>query len=675
MRPRRDAAFGFAALSLALATLLASAVARPAAAAAAHPLDALDAAEITTAVALLREAGHASSTTVFHTISLEEPPKEAVLAWRRGQPISRVAALTLRHQSKTFEALVDLGARKVVTCEEVPGAQPMITLPEILGAMEVALADQRMQDGLRLRGVTDFSQLFCAPRTAGNFGRPEEREHRIVKVDCFDTRDVKTDVFATPIEGLFATVDLDRRTVLEVTDLGVVPIPPGEHDFDPATLGRLREAKPVVQSSPEGSNITIDGSIVRWQNWSFHLRWDMRAGAIVSLATYDDHGKPRSILYQGSLSEIFVPYQDPTVGWYFRNYMDQGEYGLGTTVSPLARGGDCPADAAYVPVVMGNAAGGADSLDDRVCIFERALAQPVWRHFDIATQALESRPATELVVRNIATVGNYDYVFDWVFDLGGAIAFRGGATGIDGVKGVRATSLADPSAAEDTAWGALVAPGRVGINHDHFFSVRLDFDVDGPKNRFVRDAISAQRMPETSPRRSLWHMHSEVAKTDSDAKYRLSYEHPSMWRVESSEAKNALGYPSSYMLHPEGNALPLVDEDDAPLARALFATQHLWVTPYSPDERWAAGDYPNQSEPGQGLPAWTGKGRPVEDTDIVLWYTLGFHHMPSAEDWPVYNLGWHSLTLKPYNFFDRNPALDVAPVEQPVAQPSSGGSG
>ena len=659
---------------LALISLVAfAAFGAPAVAAVTHPLDALEAAEITAAVALLREAGHAGDGTMFHTLSLEEPPKEAVLAWRQGQPIPRIAAVTLREKGKTYEALVDLGARRVASFDEVPGAQPMIATPEILGAMEVALGDPRMQEGLGLRGITDFSQLFCAPRTVGNFGRAEERERRLVKVDCFDTRDVTTDVFATPIEGLFATVDLDARTVLEVTDLGVLPIPPGEHDFDVATLGHVREVKPVRQVSPRGSNIEVDGSMVRWQNWSFHLRWDMRAGAVVSMATYDDHGRPRSILYQGSLSEIFVPYQDPTIGWYFRNYMDEGEYGIGTTVSPLVPGSDCPADALYLPVVMGNAAGGADTLEDRICVFERALAQPVWRHFDIMTQALESRPATELVVRAIATVGNYDYAFDWVFDIGGAIAFRGGATGIDGVKGVRATSLADPSAAEDTAWGALVAPGRVGINHDHFFSVRLDFDVDGPKNRFVRDAITAQRMPATSPRRSLWHMHSEVAKNDTEAKYRLSYDRPAMWRVESSETKNALGYPASYMLHPEANALPLVDEDDAPLGRALFATQHLWVTPYSPDERWAAGDYPNQSEPGQGLPAWTANGRPVEDTDIVLWYTLGFHHMPSAEDWPVYNLGWHSVTLKPYNFFDRNPALDAAPVEPPAAQPSSGG--
>ncbi len=149
-----------------------------------------------------------------------------------------------------------------------------------------------------------------------------------------------------------------------------------------------------------------------------------------------------------------MPYQDPTVGWYFRNYMDQGEYGLGTTASPLANGVDCPADASYLPVTMSNAAGGTDTLEDRVCVFERALGHPVWRHFDIVTQALESRPGTELVVRSIATVGNYDYVFDWVFDLGGAIAFRGGATGIDGVKGVRATDASPIPAPPRTPRGA-----------------------------------------------------------------------------------------------------------------------------------------------------------------------------------------------------------------------------
>ena len=107
----------------------------------------------------------------------------------------------------------------------------------MLSAIATTTADPRMQAGLRKRGITDLEKLFCAPRTAGNYGAAIERTRRIVKVDCFDIRGVKTDVFANPIEGLFATVDLDNE-VLEVADLGVVPVPGGNSELDPPRSAR-----------------------------------------------------------------------------------------------------------------------------------------------------------------------------------------------------------------------------------------------------------------------------------------------------------------------------------------------------------------------------------------------------------------------------------------------------
>ncbi len=279
---------------------------------------------------------------------------------------------------------------------------------------------------------------------------------------------------------------------------------------------------------------------------------------MLSLLSFGEGPERRSVLYQGSLAEIFVPYQDPTEGWYFRNYMDEGDYGFGAMGSPLVAGADCPASAVFLSPVMANAAGGADTLPNRVCIFERSPGEPVWRHYDFITEALESRPAIELVVRYVATVGNYDYVLDWVLDQKGGIAYRGGATGIDSVKGVAAQSLADPGAAADTAWGPLIAPGRAGIHHDHFLSIRLDLDVDGTVNTFMRAAMVPERLPAESPRRSIWRVKHEVARTETEGKFRLSYERPAMWHVVNPHKKNALGYPVSYMIHSEGNALPLV---------------------------------------------------------------------------------------------------------------------
>jgi primary-amine oxidase len=566
----------------------------------------------------------------------------------------------VRRDRVNREFVIDLGSGKVASVEDVPGpGQPLVSQPEILAAIETTLANEEMQAGLARRGITDLDAVFCAPRTGGNFGEPLEQERRLVKVDCFDLSRNPTNVWAAPVEGLYALVDLDSGEALKVVDLGLVPVTDKTWSLSPTAEASIRQAKPVHIRAPAGSNIVVDGWQVRWQNWRFHLRWDMRAGLILSLLRYDDDGRLREVMYQGNVSEIFVPYQDTTETWYYRTYMDEGDYGLGAMHSPLIPGVDCPRNAVYLTPVMVNAAGGADPLDNRICLFERPTGDAAWRHFDFVTEDLDGRANVELIVRFIATVGNYDYLFDWLLDNKGQFSYRIGATGIDAVKGVAATSLDDESAAADTAFGHLVAPRLAGINHDHFFSVRLDLDIDGPQNRFVRDKLVPQRQGEESQRRSIWTPVHEVAATDSAAKFRLSYEQPAMWRVESSTKKNGLGYATSYAFKHGASALPLVDQDDPPLTRAQFVNHHLWVTPYDPAELWAGGHYSNQSAPGQGLPAWTANHRNVANTDIVLWYTLGFHHMPSAEDWPVYNLGWHQVSLRPYNFFNRNPAMDL----------------
>jgi primary-amine oxidase len=58
------------------------------------------------------------------------------------------------------------------------------------------------------------------------------------------------------------------------------------------------------------------------------------------------------------------------------------------------------------------------------------------------------------------------------------------------------------------------------------------------------------------------------------------------------------------------------------------------------------------------LPAYAALRRPVVNADIVLWYTMGLHHLPEPEDWPVTPVMWHSLSLVPAGFFDHNPAFN-----------------
>jgi primary-amine oxidase len=281
-----------------------------------------------------------------------------------------------------------------------------------------------------------------------------------------------------------------------------------------------------------------------------------------------------------------------------------------------------------------------------------------WRH-DGAEGAIESRKMRELVLRTIAKANNYDFVSDWIFQQNGTIRVRVGATGFDLVKAVKSRTAAEDADGQDGMYGRFIAENTVGVNHDHFFSFRLDFDVDGTANSFVRDKLRVKRLPPDRLRKSLWVAEPETVKTEEQAKVQMSMKEPEIWRVVNPNVKSPLGYPVGYSVMGEGNAMSLMVPEDYPQKRAGFTDYQVWVTPYRENERYAAGDYPTQSQGGDGLPQWTKANRPIEDTDIVLWYTVGFHHVPQAEDWPVMPILWHEFDLVPVNFFAHNPALDL----------------
>jgi primary-amine oxidase len=631
----------------------------------AHPLDALTAEEYTLTKNLLTDAGYINADSRFPLITLREPAKAEMLVWQPGESMSRSADVIVKQGAQTYEAVVDLSAGTVQSWKEVAGVQPSLLLGEIIGVTELTISNPDWQAAMQQRGITDFTQIFCAPLATGYYGLPEEEGRRILRVPCYDTRDTKNNLYGKPIEGVLAIVDLNEKQVLEVIDTGMVPISPDPASYDQDSVGQLRPTlKPTLMSQPTGSNITFSNSLINWQKWSFHLRFDRRLGTVVSLVNYDDNGRNRSILYQGTLSEIFVPYMDATATWYYRTYMDSGEYGFGLLSTPLVAGIDCPTTATFISPVLPDDQGNPYTAPNSICVFERSSGDPIWRHSEVVNQTYEGRPQTDLVVRMISTIGNYDYILDWVFTQAGEIKVMVGATGMDAGKGVLAQTMSDPIAMDDTAFGTLVAPGVVAVNHDHFFSFRLDLDVDGQANRFVKDLIKTEELPRDNPRRSLWTTESVTLLTDSEAKLDLSYDRPGRWRVLSSEAKNHVGNPTSYQIVPMGNQSNLLLPEDYPTRRAAFVKHHLWVTPYNPDEIYAAGKYPNQSKGEDGLSEWTSHQRSLMDTDLVAWNTLGFHHVTVSEDWPIMPTTWHGFMLKPVNFFDRNPALDIPNLQR-----------
>ena len=630
------------------------------AAAAPHPMDPLSADEFGRVKAILKAAGHVDDDSRYPLLTLLEPPKSEVLKWRPGEEFSRRARLVVRKGARVFAAAVDIGAGKVLSWEERPDVQSSVMFEEWAEAQAIALGDPEMQAALAKRGVTDLeNKVYCAPASQGYFGTPEEEGRRLFKVYCIDLRRAGNNFYGYPVEGLYAVVDLRDKRVMKVHDSGVIPVASENLNFSESDIPRLRPPlNPVEQSSPKGPNFRISGGVVEWQKWRFHIRMDRRVGLVLSNVVYNDGGRERSVLYQGYMSEMFVPYNDPDFGWFSRTYFDVGEYGLGLLASPLVAGADCPKTAAFLSTVIGDDEGNPLEVPDTICVFERATGDPVWRKAEFLNETYEGRPAVELVARMAPQVGNYDYVIDWVFKQNGQLDGRVGATGIDALKGVNARHMSDPGAAEETKYGMLVAPNLVGTHHDHHYNFRLDLDVDGPRNRFIRNHYELEKLPANHPRGHVYVVREDSPDSERSARYKIGGK-IERFRVASADKTNRVGNPTSYEIVPSGRAMFILPEDEWYSKRGNFMQNDIWVTRQNPDERYGGGDFIFAGKGNDGLEVWTRQNRRVKNEDIVVWVNIGMNHLTRSEDMPVLPTAWRSFTLRPLNFFDRNPALDL----------------
>ena len=625
--------------------------------AAEHPLDPLSFQEYWRVLEILRDAGRLDGATRFSRLTLRQPAKQDVLAWSaagEGGDAPRAAYVLVRQGNDSFEAVIDLAAGEIASWTPVDGVQPNWHAEEFGAVVSKVLAHPEFVAGLKRRGIEDTTFLDCTTLPPGYYGREEERGRRLGHVSCADVRGVRNP-WPRAVEGLTAVVDLESDAVVRVVDEGDAGVAPVNADYHRGPYDAPRDVPgPIHVSQPLGPGFDVDGYRVAWQNWRFHVRPDERAGVVLSLVRYVDGGRERSVLYEGHLSEIFVPYMDPSFGWYHRNFIDAGEFsGLGLT-APLMPGRDCPDHAVYFEATRAQANGRPHTIPRNVCLFEREIGDPSWRH---GSDTPDSRAARDLVVRAAMVIGNYDYLLDWILRQDGSIVGAAGMTGIVEAKATRAAAAGEDPRAD--AYGRFVDRHVVAVNHDHYLSFRLDLDVDGTDNRFIADRLRTRILPDDHPRRSVWVRESRTVEREADAKLDVDLRRPTLWRVASVESRNHVGYPTSYRLAPGRNAHTLLAADDWPRRRVGFIDHHLWVTPHRDDERWAAGDHPTLSARGFGLPLWTAQDRSIADTDVVLWHTIGMHHLVRAEDWPVMPVTWRSFELRPFDFFDRNPALDL----------------
>jgi primary-amine oxidase len=617
-----------------------------------HPLDPLAADEIDSAWEILSTQRVLSQRTRVVSVALHEPPKEAVLGHRPGDAVERAAFVVLMDSAAgaTYEAIVSLSRKQVLSWEHIPGVQPAIVLDEFFECEAAVRADPRWQEAVRKRGVTDFSLAMIDPWSAGNFGVKDEEGRRLSRTLTWIRRSPNDNGYARPVANLIAVVDLNEMQVLRVEDYGVVPLPAEDANYSPEVAGTRPDLKPIEIRQPEGPSFELDGHELRWQKWTMRLGFTSREGLVLYTVTYHDQGRERPILYRASVVDMVVPYGDPRPTYFHRNAFDVGEYGIGNLANTLENGCDCLGEIRYLDAVINDSRGGAVTLRNAVCLHEEDYGI-LWKHSDWRTGYTEVRRSRRLVVSFIATVGNYEYGFYWYFYQDGTIQLEVKLTGI--------ISNGAVPPGEKPRWGDLVAPQVYGPIHQHFFNVRLDMMVDGLRNSVYEVNTVADPPGPENPYESAFHTEAVLLRSEAEAQRILDPLAGRFWTIVNPSVLNRLGAPVGYKLVPGENVLPFAGPGASVTRRAGFMTRHLWVTRYDPRERYAAGDYPNQHPGGGGLPGYVRDDAPLENTNVVVWYTFGAHHVVRPEDWPVMPVTYIGFSLKPVGFFDRNPALDV----------------
>lgn len=424
-----------------------------------------------------------------------------------------------------------------------------------------------------------------------------------------------------------------------------------------------KDLKPLKVIQPEGASFNLTevgetGHTLEWQKWSFRVGYNQREGMVL----YDIRYDARPLFYRLSLSDMNIPYADPRPPFHKKSAFDLGDAGAGAMANNLKLGCDCLGHIQYLSAVITDDKGVPTSIENCVCIHEQDGGIG-WKHTNYRTGRAAVARNRELVLQSIITVSNYEYILAFMFNQAGEVTYEVRATG------VLSTSPIDHELDKvGVPFGTVVHPGVLAVHHQHIFSLRVDPMLDGHANRLVYDEAHAVPLSKDwNPHGNGYEVHETVVEHASGID--LNTDANRTFKIQNVNVRNPINNkPVAYKIHAPPFQKMLSHPSSFNFKRAEFADHNIYVTTHADRELYAGGWYTNQSRGGTGVRSWAARQDSVKDEDIVVWVQFGINHIPRIEDFPVMPCEVLKVSLKPVNFFEKNPALDVPQSEQSFNQ-------
>ncbi|KAK3729832.1 hypothetical protein RRG08_058151 [Elysia crispata] len=411
--------------------------------------------------------------------------------------------------------------------------------------------------------------------------------------------------------------------------------------------------RPPTIVEPDGKRYSIKDKKVDYLDWTFNFRHSPFTGPQL----YDIRFKGERIVYEFTVSEIAAFYSGDDPLTQVTDYVDSGALsGMGSKA--LVPGGDCPDSSTLIGSTVWNQHGDEPGRYDAVfCMFEINNGYPLRRHLSYGKPSgyYGGMLDSVLTLRSILTVGNYDYVIDFIFHQNGALETKLMSTGFIQGNVFRVVERKYGFRLEETLTGNL---------HHHMFNLKVDLDVAGTSNRY--ETLNVEPMDtkicwDKTKGYAQTKFTTDLKQTEQEALYKFNFDHPKYHIVHNNDKRNKWGEKKAFRIHLSGMSKNLMPENLYNEKVISWARQQIAVTKRKEEEFRSSSNYGmyDSLDPVVDFSTFYADNETIVDEDLVFWLTLGLHHIPHTEDLPVTATPGNHLTamILPYNYFLECPSM------------------
>jgi primary-amine oxidase len=246
-------------------------------------------------------------------------------------------------------------------------------------------------------------------------------------------------------------------------------------------------------------------------------------------------------------------------------------------------------------------------------------------------------------------------LFSYEFYLDGSMQIQVQASGY----------ISSAYAGDDEYYGYRVHDQISGAPHDHVINFKADFDILGEQNtlqlaEFV--PVTKEYVWSDTPRET-FHIERSFVESEDDGRMNWSSRGATQYNVINTDRKNRFGEYRGYRIAASGPTAHLTTPRSSNLREAIHPfTFDLAVTRRKDEELKSAHHYNGLDvhEPMVNFADFF-DGESLLQEDLVLWFNLGMHHLPTSGDVPntLFNIAHTSVQIIPVNFHERDPSLET----------------